>query len=165
MIKSYELKSKIISISQLKALIRSLKTKGKKIVSTNGVFDILHPGHVDYLTRARALGNVLIVALNSDSSVRRLKGPSRPINSAKDRALTLTALECVDYCVIFQEADPRAILEIIKPDIHVKGDDYMPEQLIEGAVVKKNGGKIVLVPVIKGYSTSNIIKKILKKYS
>lgn len=152
--------SKLIQKDQLTDTCQSLKSQGKKIVSTNGCFDILHLGHLQYLEKARELGDILICAINSDSSVKKLKGPSRPIHSEEIRAQQLAALESVDYVVIFSEPTPEVLLETIQPDIHVKGGDYSPEKLPERLVVEKHGGKVVCVPFTPGFSTSSLIDKI-----
>ena len=157
-------KNKIKTIDELKEMAKTLKNQNKKIVTTNGVFDILHIGHIRYLQPAKKLGDVLIVAVNSDSSVKKIKDPGRPLNNEKDRAEALAALGCVDYVAIFAEDNPINILEIIKPDVHVKGGDYKIEKIIEKDVVEKNNGKIVLIPEVKGYSTTNLIKKIVRLY-
>ena len=139
------------------------RARNEKVVTTNGVFDILHAGHVDYLKRAKALGDALFVAVNSDDSVKINKGDKRPINPLEDRMTVLAALECVDYVFSFGERDPCAWLEKIKPAVHVKGGDYkMP--LIEQGVVEKNGGRVVLIPAVKGKSTTSIIEKIKSVY-
>ncbi len=153
-------KQKIKTINELKQIVKELKEKNKIIVTTNGVFDILHIGHIRYLEKAKKLGNILIVAINSDESVKKIKGPKRPINEQNIRAETLAALGCVDYTIIFNEKDPVKILEEIKPDIHVKGGDYNLSQIIEKGIVEKNNGKIVLLPEIKGFSTTDLINKI-----
>lgn len=157
-------KQKIKSIEKLKRIIENLKKQNKIIVTTNGVFDILHLGHIKYLQEAKKLGDVLIVAINSDSSVKQIKGPERPINNQEARAETLSALECIDYIVIFNETDPIKILSEIKPNIHIKGGDYKINQIAEKDIVEKNNGKIVLIPEIKGYSTTDLIDKILNNY-
>lgn len=157
-------KEKIKTLEELKEIIKNLKKQNKKIVTTNGVFDILHLGHVKYLQEAKKLGDILIVAINSDSSVKQIKGPKRPINNQEARAEVLSALEFVDYVVIFNETNPVKILSEIKPNIHVKGGDYKINQIIEKNVVEKNNGKIVLIPEIKGYSTTDLINKILDNY-
>ncbi|HWI20947.1 MAG TPA: D-glycero-beta-D-manno-heptose 1-phosphate adenylyltransferase [Vicinamibacterales bacterium] len=132
-------------------------------VFTNGVFDILHPGHVRYLQAARALGDKLIVAINSDRSVRELgKAPDRPINPEHERAEVLRALACVDEVVIFDEADPHAIISKIQPDILVKGADWAEDAVIGRDVVEAKGGRVVRVPLAEGYSTTSIISKIRK---
>ena len=140
--------------------VAQLKKEGKTIVFTNGCFDILHAGHVRYLQAARALGDVLIVGLNSDESVRGLKGPTRPINCQEDRAEVLSALSAVDYVVIFGEPTAEKLIRSMKPHIYVKGGDYVIETLPEAPLVKGYGGSIVFVPEVRGKSSSNIIKKI-----
>lgn len=132
----------------------------KKIVFTNGCFDILHVGHKRYLQQAAALGDILVVGVNSDASVRRLKGPSRPINAEQDRAEMLCALGFIDYVVIFDEDTPYELIKKIQPDVLVKGGDYKPEEVVGRDIVEARGGKLVLIPFIEGKSTTNIIKKI-----
>ncbi|MBQ6297619.1 MAG: D-glycero-beta-D-manno-heptose 1-phosphate adenylyltransferase [Selenomonadaceae bacterium] len=132
----------------------------KKIVFTNGCFDIIHAGHVRYLTAAKNFGDVLIVGLNSDSSVRQLKGASRPINNQADRAEVLLALKPVDYVIIFDELTAENLISKVKPDVYVKGGDYSLETLPEAKIVQSYGGRVELVNLVAGKSTSNIIKKI-----
>ncbi len=151
---------KILSHIQLRKICRELHNDSKKIVTTNGVFDIIHVGHIDSLTRARQKGDVLIVALNADASVRKNKGPHRPINNLKARQKVIAALECVDYVTHFNEQDPRALLTIIKPAVHIKGGDYRLSDIIEREIVEKNGGHIVLLKPVAGFSTTGIIEKI-----
>lgn len=151
---------KLIERNSLSQLSRTLKAAGKTIVFTNGCFDILHAGHVRYLTAAKELGNYLIVGLNSDESVRNLKGSERPVNCQEDRAEVLAALAATDYIVIFNEQTAQSLVEEIQPDIYVKGGDYCIEELPEAASVHANGGKVILLPEVKGRSSSNIIKKI-----
>ena len=134
--------------------------ENKTVVFTNGCFDLLHVGHVTYLKDAKKLGDILVVGLNSDESVKRLKGESRPINSQMDRALLLSALNSVDVIVIFDEDTPEKLIGEIKPDIHVKGGDYKEEDLPEAKIVKGYGGKVKIIPFLDDYSTSNIIDKI-----
>src|SRR3989344_3590116 len=136
---------KIKTISELKKIAEALKSQNKKIVTTNGVFDILHIGHIRYLQEAKRLGDVLIVAVNSDSSVKKIKGPKRPLNNENDRAEALASLECVDYVTIFSEENPIKVIEAIKPSVHAKGGDYDISQIIEKGVVEKNGGKVILI--------------------
>jgi rfaE bifunctional protein nucleotidyltransferase chain/domain len=134
--------------------------RGKRLVFTNGVFDILHAGHVAYLKEAASLGDVLIVGVNSDESVRRLgKGPSRPINSLDDRLAVLRALRVVDAAVPFDEDTPEALIQILKPQVHVKGGDYDPEKMPETALVRSYGGEVVILPLLAGRSTSQILAK------
>lgn len=144
----------------IKKIVKELESEGKKVVFTNGCFDILHAGHVRYLQAARNLGDVLIVGLNSDESVRTLKGPARPINCQEDRAEVLSALSAVDYVVIFEECTAEKLIRQIQPQIYVKGGDYNIENLPEAVFVKEYGGEIILVPEVVGKSSSNIIKKI-----
>jgi rfaE bifunctional protein nucleotidyltransferase chain/domain len=136
-----------------------LRAEGKKMVTTNGCFDILHAGHVRYLSEAKACGDLLVVGVNSDESVRRLKGPTRPLQGENDRTMLIGSLRMVDAAFIFREDDPRAFLEILRPDIHVKGGDYGAD-LLEREVVERFGGKIRIVPFVKGYSTTSIVEKI-----
>jgi rfaE bifunctional protein nucleotidyltransferase chain/domain len=128
-------------------------------VFTNGVFDLLHPGHVRYLTEARSLGDALIVGLNSDRSVRTNKGPDRPINRAEERAEILLALSCVDAAVIFEEDTPLAAITRIEPDVLVKGADWGPDNIVGREVVERRGGRVVRVELTEGFSTTNLIKK------
>ncbi len=151
---------KLVSRKKLVEIVRRLKRKGKKIVFTNGCFDILHAGHVRYLSEAKKLGNILIVGLNSDSSVRKIKGEGRPINTEKDRAEVLSALESVDYIVIFNEETPENIIKLILPDVLVKGSDWKGKKVAGADIVKRNGGSVFFVPVLAGRSTSGIIEKI-----
>ncbi|WP_425058571.1 D-beta-D-heptose 1-phosphate adenylyltransferase [Sporomusa carbonis] len=151
---------KIIDRAHIAAIAENLRTTGRKVVFTNGCFDILHAGHVRYLAAARALGDCLIVGLNSDQSVRHLKGPTRPVNGQDDRAEVLAALAAVDYVVIFDDATAENLVADIKPDIYAKGGDYTIEKLPESRIVASYGGRTVLVPEVPGRSSSNIIKKI-----
>lgn len=141
----------------------SLKKEGKKLVFTNGCFDILHVGHLRYLIEAKELGDVLIIGLNSDASVKRLKGETRPLNNEDDRAEMLLGLKPVDYVIKFEEDTPVEILDLIKPDIHVKGGDYKKEDLPETKIVEKNGGIVKILSLVDGKSTTNVVNKILKK--
>lgn len=133
---------------------------GKRLVFTNGVFDILHAGHVDYLEKARALGDLLIVALNSDDSVKRLKGPTRPVHSLEDRMRVIGALRCVDAVLSFEEDTPENIIRHVRPDIHVKGGDYTVESLPESKIVLGYGGEVVIMPTLEGRSTTSALKKL-----
>lgn len=150
--------TKIKSIKEIEEIVNDLKKKGKKIVTINGTFDILHVGHLKILEEAKNQGDILIVGLNSDKSVKMNKGPERPINNEKDRAKMLAALEVVDYVVIFGEKDPRKLLSVIKPDVHCNGEEY-GYKCIEAPVVEKYGGKIYLIKLVPGYSTTDLIKK------
>ena len=151
------------SVHDLSGIVSSLKQQGKTIVTTNGCFDLLHTGHISYLSEAATFGDVLIVGINSDMSVQKLKGPGRPVQKEKDRAYIIGSLKMVDFTFVFSESDPREFLGILKPDVHVKGGDYTPESLPEREVVEANGGKIAIVSFIDGYSTSSIVKKICEK--
>ncbi|MBQ4493747.1 MAG: D-glycero-beta-D-manno-heptose 1-phosphate adenylyltransferase [Elusimicrobiaceae bacterium] len=148
-------KNKILTKEKLKNFLKKAKKEGKKIVFTNGCFDILHAGHVRIIEFAKSQGDRLILGLNSDASVRRLKGPTRPINKEKDRAIVVSALEAVDGVVLFKEDTPLNLIKIIKPDILVKGADYTKENVVG----REYAGKVVLCPLVKGKSTTNIIKK------
>ncbi len=150
----------VIDRTEIHELIAREKTIGKIIVLTNGCFDILHAGHVRYLNAARALGDILVVGLNSDSSVRRLKGPSRPINEENDRAEVLDGLRSVDYVVLFDETTAEALTALIQPDIYAKGGDYCVDTLPEAAIAAKYGGRTVLLPFVEGRSSTKIIQKI-----
>jgi glycerol-3-phosphate cytidylyltransferase len=150
----------VVNINELLNKLKILKNENKVIVSTNGCFDILHVGHVRYLNQAKALGVILIVCLNTDKSVKRLKGDSRPINNENDRAEVLAGLSSVDYVILFDEDTPSDLLGKIKPDIHVKGGDYNVDTLPESKVIQQSGGKIMFLPFVKGKSTTAIINKI-----
>ncbi|MBP7511954.1 MAG: D-glycero-beta-D-manno-heptose 1-phosphate adenylyltransferase [Bacteroidia bacterium] len=143
-----------------KLKIEQWKAKGDTIVFTNGCFDLLHPGHVDYLYNAKSLGDRLIVGLNSDSSVSELKGPSRPIQDEKARAIIMASLGCTDLIVIFNEETPLELISLLKPDILVKGGDYKVEDIVGYTIVQENGGKVLTLDFLPGYSTSAIEKKI-----
>lgn len=149
----------VLSQNQLSDRLASSRGQSK-IVSTNGCFDLLHVGHVRYLQQARALGDKLIVALNTDASIKRLKGDSRPILPESERSELLAALDCVDWVVLFDEDTPVNVLKEIKPDIHVKGGDYTEDSLPETPVLKEVGAEIKFLPYIEGRSTSSIIEKI-----
>ena len=155
---------KVVTLKKLIPIVQKLVKQNKKIVTTNGVFDILHIGHVKYLEEAKKLGDVLIVGVNTDASVKQNKGDKRPINDEKSRIKVLAALESVDYVFLFNEKDPKKWLEKIKPSIHVKAGDYKLSQIIEKDVVRKNGGKIIIAKISKGYSTTSIINKIIDLY-
>jgi len=152
--------SKQVRMEDLPALAHRLHLEDRKIVTTNGCFDLLHWGHLKYLQDARALGDLLICGVNADSSVKGLKGEGRPLVAEGLRALQLAALESVDYVVIFSEPTPNRFLELIGPAIHVKGGDYLEKALPEREVVEKGGGKVVCLPFVPGLSTSGLIEKI-----
>lgn len=156
--------TKIIGMNELAKRAKELRSAGRKVVSTNGCFDLLHAGHVRYLQAARALGDLLAVGLNGDRSVRELKGPGRPINNEKDRAEVLAALWCVDFVTIFQETRATRFISASMPAIYVKGGDYSSETLNahELAALKKVGAEIRIIPFEKGYSTSLLIEQLRK---
>jgi len=158
------MQTKVKTIEELRPLLAILRAAGKKIVFTNGCFDLIHTGHTRYLAIARSFGDLLVVALNSDSSVKTIKGEKRPINKAEDRAETLAALESVDFVTIFSEPDPYKVISALQPDVLVKGGDWPIEKIIGRDVVEARGGKVVNVPFVEGQSTTGIIEKILKKY-
>lgn len=133
---------------------------GKTLVTTNGCFDILHPGHIKFLENAKSLGDILIVALNSDSSIRTIKGESRPIINQELRAYSLASLIYTDYIIIFNEKTPENTLKLIKPDIHVKGEDYKDSGIPEQDVIASSGGKVIYLPLVEGFSTTSLIEKL-----
>ncbi len=153
-------RDKIRTLEDLKAECQTLKQGNKKIVFTNGCFDILHPGHTRYLEQARALGDYLIVGLNSDSSVRKIKGPERPILPQEARAEVLAALQFVDAVVIFDEPDPYRVIKTLVPDVLVKGGDWAEDEIIGSDIVKSAGGKVVRIPYVEGFSTTAILNRI-----
>jgi rfaE bifunctional protein nucleotidyltransferase chain/domain len=155
--------NKIIPLHKLKQIISKEKNEGKTVVLANGCFDLIHVGHIRYLKDARLSGDILVIALNSDSSVNRLKGPGRPILDQNQRADILSSFGCVDHIIIFDESDVSSILLSIKPDIHAKGSDYTEETVPEKDIVHSYGGKVVIVGGPKIKSTSEIILKINKK--
>lgn len=152
----------LVKQSELNNLLKQLRAQGKTIVTTNGCFDILHVGHVRYLEKAKSFGDVLIVALNSDKSVKSIKGDSRPINNENDRAEILSALRSVDYVVLFDEDSPIKLLLQIKPDVHTKGADYTVETLPEAKGIIEAGGRIEFISFVEGKSTTAVIEKMRK---
>ena len=156
-----EIKNKIVSRNGAAAMVNSWKSQGLKVVFSNGCFDIVHAGHVDYLSKARDLGDKLIIGLNSDDSVRRLKGKGRPVQDENARAALLAAFSFVDAVVVFDEDTPFELISTLIPDILVKGSDYSVENIVGADVVLKNGGKVETIDFLEGYSTSSIIDKIL----
>jgi len=156
-------REKIKARDELKNILQGLKRREKRIVFTNGCFDILHIGHIRCLEEAKKRGDILIVALNSDRSIRSIKGPFRPFTPEAERAEVLSALACVDYVVIFDEPDPLELISSLKPNILVKGGDWTPETTIGREVVEGTGGKVVIIPQIQGVSTSAIVDRIVRK--
>lgn len=155
---------KIYTQSKLSLHLNNLRKQGNVVVTTNGCFDVLHLGHLRYLQAARKLGDLLVVAVNSDDSVRQLKGENRPLVPEDERAEMLAGLACVDYVVIFNELTPIELLSELKPNIHVKGGDYKLEQLVEREIVEENGGKVVVGINVPGKSTTNLIEVICEQY-
>lgn len=145
-------------------LVHQLRATGNRIVFTNGCFDILHKGHVEYLRQAKHYGDILIVGINSDTSVRKIKGGGRPVMPLESRLAVVDALKFVDIVVPFDEHTPVELIKLIKPDIHVKGGDYQEDELPETPIVKQLGGKVVIVPLVEGYSTTSIIEKIRRSH-
>lgn len=151
---------KILTSGELLPILESVRREGKKIVFTNGCFDILHRGHVEYLARARALGDILVVGLNSDSSVKRIKGKGRPVFPERDRAAVLAGLASVDFVVTFDEDTPLRLIEELRPHVLAKGGDWPEEDIVGASEVKSWGGRVVSVAYLEGYSTSRIIEAI-----
>ena len=158
------MKEKIKTKEDLHRIVEDLKKKGKRIVFTNGCFDLLHLGHIRYLEGAKALGDILVVGVNSDHSVQKLKGPKRPILPEEDRAEILSGLGSVDYITIFDEEDPLELISILQPNILVKGGDWTKETTVGREVVERSGGGVVILPFVEKASTSIIIDTILKRY-
>lgn len=156
---------KVFARKDLKPKIDAAKKAGKKVIFTNGCFDIIHAGHTHYLAEARALGDLLIVAVNSDVSVREIKGEKRPLVPEDERADVIAALGCVDFVVIFEEADPQALIDLLRPDVLVKGGDWREEDVVGRESVASWGGKVIIIPHKKGLSTTNIVERIKAVYS
>ena len=153
----------VLRREEITQLIKNLHNEGKTVVTTNGCFDILHVGHVRYLQKTKSFADVLIVLLNSDKSVRSIKGPTRPINNENDRAEILCALSCVDYVVMFDEDSPRNLLDEMKPDVYTKGADYTMETLPEADIMQKNNTRVEFIEFVQGKSTTATIEKINNK--
>jgi rfaE bifunctional protein nucleotidyltransferase chain/domain len=154
------LTSRIIPRADLAALGERLRSEGRRIVFTNGCFDLLHVGHLRYLREARAHGDVLVVGVNTDAGVRRLKGPSRPVVPEEERAELLAGLECVEYVTLFDEPLPDRAITLLRPHVHVKGGDYRAEELPEAETVRACGGEVVIVPLVPGRSTTDLVQRI-----
>ncbi|MBI3615930.1 MAG: D-glycero-beta-D-manno-heptose 1-phosphate adenylyltransferase [Candidatus Omnitrophica bacterium] len=150
----------VLPLGRLVPVARRLKAEGKRIAFTNGCFDLLHAGHLDYLKRIKAKADCLIVAVNSDASVRKLKGPGRPIIPAKERAALVAALKPVDYVTIFPESTPLRMIRSLKPDILAKGGDWKPDRIVGREEVESRGGRVLTIPFLKGHSTSRLIRRI-----
>ncbi len=155
------IEKKIISRSQAEKFGSEMREKGKTLVFTNGCFDLIHPGHIDLLIRARSIGDALMVGLNTDSSVKRLKGEKRPILDEHSRALMLAALEVVDCVVLFDEDTPLELIDAVKPNVLVKGGDYTPDEVVGKEIVESTGGRVEIVPITIEFSSSEIIQKFL----
>lgn len=153
--------NKVLSLAKLQTLLEQWRFFNKKIVFTNGCFDLLHLGHIDYLSKAADLGDILVIGVNTDASVSRIKGPKRPVNDQQSRSILLASLRFVDAVVLFDEPTPKELIECIQPDILVKGDDYKAEEIVGYDTVKAKGGLIATIPLVQGYSTTSIINKIL----
>ncbi len=154
----------IITKDAFISIRKGLKKDNKCVVFTNGCFDFIHPGHIRYLNEAKSMGDILVIGLNSDNSVRKIKGEGRPINTQKFRASVLSSLEMVDYVIIFDEPTPYELIKAIVPDILVKGGDYKIEDIVGREIVEGNGGRVVSVSYIEGFSTTSIIKKIKRRF-
>ena len=152
--------NKVVEVSQLKTRLHRLRQNDLRVVFTNGCFDLLHVGHVRYLTAARQAGDILVVGVNSDRSVRKIKGPSRPVVPDRQRAEVLAALSCVDFVVVFDEPDPFNLIRALRPDVLVKGADWSEEHIIGADLVKAGGGKVLRIPVVPDVSTTRLIEKI-----
>ena len=157
--------SPLVSLKELKAIRQKLKAGNKKVVFTNGVFDLIHSGHVDYLVKAKALGDVLIVGLNSDKSVKKIKGDKRPILKQEERSFILANLKPVDYVILFDEDTPENLIKELIPDILVKGGDWTVDKIVGNDIVIKSGGEVKSIEFVNPQSTSKIIDIILKRYS
>ena len=153
---------KIRSVEDLSAELAAPRTKGARVVFTNGCFDLLHVGHIRYLKQARRMGDLLVVGINSDDSVRRLKGPSRPVQPEQDRAEILAGLECVDYVVAFDQDTPIAVIERLMPDVLVKGADWSVDRIVGREVVEGAGGRVATISYVQGISTSALIERICR---
>ena len=153
------IKNKLLSHKDLEAKLRAWRSAQKTIVFTNGCFDILHRGHVEYLAQAADLGDVLVIGLNTDASVKRLKGESRPVNDEQSRVLLLSALQFVDAVVLFDEDTPYELIKQVQPDVLVKGNDYKPEEIVGYDIVTAKGGKVLTINLVEGFSTTNIIRR------
>ena len=158
------MKEKIKGREELRKIVEALKLEGKQIVFTNGCFDLLHVGHIRYLEKAKGLGDILIVGVNSDRSVRMIKGPERPILPEEERAEVLSGLSCIDYIILFDEPTPLELIAQLQPHVLVKGGDWTKETTVGKEIVESSGGKVVILPFVEGHSTSNLIKTILERY-
>jgi D-beta-D-heptose 7-phosphate kinase/D-beta-D-heptose 1-phosphate adenosyltransferase len=158
-------RTKVVSRPALERRLRLLRRQGKRIAFTNGCFDLIHPGHVRYLRAAKKLGDVLVVGLNSDASVRRLKGPGRPLVPQRDRCEVMAALEMVDFVTVFSEDTPYRLIKQLQPDVLVKGGDWAPDQIVGADIVRAHGGTVRSLPFASGYSTTGLVERIGKQES
>jgi len=159
------MRDKIRTLEQLKEIISKHRQEGKKIATTNGSFDLLHIGHIYMLESAKSLTDILIVLINSDTSIKNLKGPKRPIVPERERAEMLSSLECIDYVLIFDSDNPLAFIQELKPDIHIKGGTFEPDRIrAEKELIESWGGRHITLPIVEGYSTTNLITRIVKTY-
>lgn len=154
---------KLKSLSELKKIASQAKKEGKKIVFTNGCFDLLHRGHLHLLREAKKMGDLLVVAINSDRSAKSIKGPDRPILPQSERAELIAALEMVDYVTLFDEPDPHALIKELRPDVLVKGGDWAKDKIVGSEIVEGDGGRVAVIPYIEGYSTTQTIERMRKK--
>ena len=161
--RSRRARDKIRPSAALARVIRRVQARGRTVVFTNGCFDLLHAGHVTLLERAKRCGDLLVVGLNSDRSVRRLKGPGRPVTGQRDRALVLAGLQSVDYVTIFDEATPQRLVDRLRPRVLIKGADWGADAIVGRQTVERHGGRVVRLPLLKGYSTSNLIERIRRR--
>ena len=157
-----QLLSKIVTMDKLPEILPTWQKENKKIVFTNGCFDIIHRGHVDYLAKAASMGDVMVLGLNTDASVQRLKGPSRPIQDEMSRAMTLAGMFFIDLVVFFDEDTPYELIKKVQPDILVKGSDYKPEDIVGYDIIQAKQGEVKTLDFVDGYSTTNVINKIIK---
>ncbi len=157
----FETSSKIVDIEKAKVILEEVRTQGKKVVFTNGCFDLVHLGHVDYLEKARNLGDFLVVGLNTDASVSSIKGPFRPVSPEISRARVLASMAFIDMVVLFGEPTPKELIESIKPDILTKGNDYTIDTIVGADFVIARGGHVETIPLVQGFSTSNFVSRIL----
>jgi len=156
--------TKILGLVELQKVVSRARGQGKKVVFTNGCFDILHVGHIQLLQRCRKLGDLLVVGLNDDASVRRLKGENRPLIGQADRAHVMAALDAVDYVTLFSEPTPMALIEALRPDVLVKGGDYALDEVVGRDFVESYGGHVEIVPLVEGFSTSDIVRRIVERH-
>lgn len=155
--------TKIKKLQELKTIVAGARAGGKTVVLTNGCFDLLHPGHIHMLREAKACGDMLIVAVNSDKSVSEIKGPNRPILPESDRIELIAALEMVDYVMLFDEPDPYNVIDALKPQVLAKGGDWSAEKIIGSDIVEQNGGRVAVIPYLKGFSTTGILERIIER--